>query len=233
MKIGEGLEVLELKRDNRILNSVLIWDENDMALIDTGLPGMFLDIIKEIEAAGTYFERLKKVIITHHDIDHIGSLTDIVNKSKGKIEVIAHTLEAPYINGEEQSLKMTPERLKAMPREERARFKALKTEVDTEVSDGEILPYFGGITIIHTPGHTHGHICLYLHKYKTLVTGDALNVEGGQLIGPKPEYTYDMPLALTSLKKLLDYDIETIICYHGGIFKGDISNRISKLSGVQ
>jgi glyoxylase-like metal-dependent hydrolase (beta-lactamase superfamily II) len=105
---------------------------------------------------------------------------------------------------------------------------ALPLEDGEKVKVGDI-----NFEIIHTPGHTHGHICLYLHKYKTLVTGDALNVEGGQLIGPKQEYTYDMPLALTSLKKLLDYDIETIICYHGGIFKGDISNRISKLSGVQ
>ena len=237
MKIADGLEVLELKKEMngqvRFFNAVLIWDKKDMILVDAGLPGMFDEIELAIKNAGTYFERLNKIIITHHDMDHIGSLATVVKNSKRKIEVISHIDEMPYINGEKMSLKMTPERLNALPKEKKskmkAQFSAMKTEVDSEVQDGEILPYCGGITIIHTPGHTLGHICLYLHKYKALITGDALNIEAGQLIGPKPEFTYDMETAVKSLKKLLSFDIETLICYHGGIYKDNAMDKVSEL----
>lgn len=79
-------------------------------------------------------------------------------------------------------------------------------------------------------GHTLGHICLYLNQSKTLITGDALNVAEGQLLGPNPQHTYDMKLALLSLKKLTQYDIATVISYHGGLYKENINQRIIDLA---
>ncbi|MDR3540118.1 MAG: MBL fold metallo-hydrolase [Desulfosporosinus sp.] len=76
----------------------------------------------------------------------------------------------------------------------------LKANVDKTVEDGEVLPYCGGITVIFTPGHTPRHICLYLSKSRTLITGDALNVIDGHLVGPKPEYSSDIDAARKSLK---------------------------------
>jgi len=35
---------------------------------------------------------------------------------------------------------------------------------------------------------------------------------------------------MKSIKKLIDYDIETVICYHGGIYKGDVNKRIAELA---
>ena len=32
------------------------------------------------------------------------------------------------------------------------------------------------------------------------------------------------------MKKLMEYDIETVICYHGGIYKGDVKKRIVELA---
>ena len=107
---------------------------------------------------------------------------------------------------------------------------ALKSKVDKTVDDGEVLPYCGGITVIFTPGHTPGHICLYLKQYKTLITGDALNVVEGQLVGPNKEFTPDMDMAKKSLKKFSQYDVETVICYHGGIYKDNVKSRQLELA---
>jgi glyoxylase-like metal-dependent hydrolase (beta-lactamase superfamily II) len=63
-----------------------------------------------------------------------------------------------------------------------------------------------------------------------LITGDALNVSDGLLAGPNPAYTPDVATALASLKKLAAYDIETVICYHGGVYRGDANRRIAVLS---
>lgn len=233
MKIANGLEVLELKKEIngqiRSFNAVLLWDEENTILVDTGLPGMFEEIQLGIRNTGIHSEQLNKIIITHHDRDHIGSLSTVIKNSKQKIEVISHIDEKPYIDGEKLPLKMSTGRLKDGQDKMKAEFSDIYTKVDTVVNDGDILPYCGGLTIIHTPVHTLGHICIYLNKYKVLITGDALNLEAGKLVGPKPQFTYDMKTAIKSLKKLLSYDIETVICYHGGIYKDNPNTIISEL----
>ncbi len=230
MKIAEGLDILELGNEERRMNATLIWDDKNVILIDAGLPGQIENIREEVEKVGVSFDRINKIIITHHDLDHIGSLSSIVKNSKSEIEVLAHSGERPYIEGDKIGIKITPERLSSMPDSMKETIKQLKTKVNRVVKDEENLPYCGGIDVIYTPGHTPGHICLYLRKYKALVTGDAMNVVNNELIGPNPEYTFDMKQAMESLKKLTKYDIETVICYHGGVFTKSLNERIAKLA---
>src|SRR5215217_2330221 len=52
--------------------------------------------------------------------------------------------------------------------------------VDEYLEDGERLDLAGGTRVIFTPGHTPGHLSLYLERPKVLVAGDALTAEGGQ-----------------------------------------------------
>ena len=83
--------------------------------------------------------------------------------------------------------------------------------------------------MIYTPGHTPGHISLYLEKQKTLIAGDILVVDEGKLITSADNLNYDNELNMKSLKKLINYDIETVICYHGGIYKDNVNKRIAEL----
>ncbi|MGE7093690.1 MBL fold metallo-hydrolase [Lysinibacillus sp. NPDC048646] len=76
--------------------------------------------------------------------------------------------------------------------------------------------HFGGIEVIHTPRHTPGHISLYVKRSKALVAGDALICSGGFLRGPVLQTMLDINTARLSLKKFLSFDIESVICYHGG-----------------
>lgn len=86
------------------------------------------------------------------------------------------------------------------------------------IGDGEELPFCGGITVIHLPGHTPGHIGLYHHSSKTLIAGDALFVDNSRLTVPPDSLNVDTDLAINSLKKLTQYDIAQIICCHGGLY---------------
>lgn len=238
MRITAGVEMLELSADlsmgPAVIYPTLIWDENTAILVDTGLPGLLPQIREAIEKAGAPFEKLRQVIITHHDMDHIGTLSGILNKAPGTIKLLAHEAEKPYIQGDKTPLKMTAERLaqlESLPEEKRREMRAMYVnKVDQTLTDGEELPYCGGITVIHTPGHTHGHICLYLRRGKILISGDALNASNGKLLGPAPQFTFDMDQALKSLKKLNQYNIEAVICYHGGLCRGNINRRIAELT---
>lgn len=243
MKIADGLETLELTvnvmgRQNTIYPT-LIWDNNTVILVDTGYPGLAGELQTVVEKTGVSFSRLNKVILTHQDIDHVGGLPEILAKSPNKIEVLAHEIEKPYIEGDKPLIKAdqakTAKMLESMPEEQRQRLMALfanppKAKVDTTVEDGEELPYCGGIVVIAAPGHTPGHIVLYHKQSKTLISGDALNIANGQLVGPNPPMTFDIKEAMQSLKKLAQYDIETVISYHGGVYNGKVQERIAQIA---
>ncbi|MGZ4941977.1 MAG: MBL fold metallo-hydrolase [Halobacteriota archaeon] len=245
MRIANGVEVLELPvrgfAGQTIVHPTLVWDDTTVVLLDTGFPGQLRQITEAMDRAGVPFGRLDKVIITHQDIDHIGGLPDIIRVSARKVDVLSSEEEKPYIEGRKPPIKMDParlsERLASLPAEQRQQAEALfkhppKANVDRTVADGETLPYCGGITVIFTPGHTPGHISLYLDKSKTLVTGDALVITDGVPRGPNPRATYDMDTALQSVKKLTQYDIETVVCYHGGVYRDNANERLAQLANA-
>jgi len=83
-----------------------------------------------------------------------------------------------------------------------------------------MMEFCGGIEVIHTPGHTPGHMCLYLRESKILVGGDAVNIsEDGKLAPPNPRNTPDMEQAMKSFEKIKSLDVKIIVAYHGGDLK--------------
>lgn len=242
MKIAAGVEALELTvnlmgRQSTIYLTVF-WDEESVILVDAGYPGLAGQLGEAIQKAGLPLEKLNKVILTHQDIDHVGGLPEILGNSQQKIEVLAHEAEKPYIQGDKPLIKAeAAKNLKlseTLSEEQRRRLQGIfsnppKAPVDKTIADGEELPYCGGIIVIYTPGHTPGHICLYHKLSKTLVTGDALTANDGVLSGPNPAATHDLEEAIKSVKKLAQYEIETIICYHGGVIKEEAQKQILRL----
>jgi glyoxylase-like metal-dependent hydrolase (beta-lactamase superfamily II) len=64
--------------------------------------------------------------------------------------------------------------------------------VDEHLKGGERLDLAGGTKVIFTPGHTPGHLSLYLERSKVLIAGDALRAQRGSLNGPNPAMTLEM-----------------------------------------
>jgi glyoxylase-like metal-dependent hydrolase (beta-lactamase superfamily II) len=246
MKIADGVKMMELSMNmggiQSSIHPTLIWDDNNVILVDAGLPGGLPDIKEEMNKTGVSFDKLDKIIITHQDMDHIGGLPDILRESDHEIKVLAHEEDKPYIQGEKRLNKITPERreqlekqLKSMPEEQRNAMQKLfqnppTAKVDETLKDEVELPYCGGIRIIHTPGHTPGHIVLYLKQSKILIAGDLLNIIDGELVGPNPQHTPNMDSALKSLQKLTQYDIEKVITYHGGLYTENPNQKIAELN---
>lgn len=243
MNIAKGIETIELVMNfmgqERMIHPTVLWDDTEVILVDTGMPKQMGEIREAIEKAGLEFNKLSKIILTHQDIDHIGSLTELLKSSDQKIEVLAHNEDKPYIEGDKTFIKMNPERIakmiESLSEEQGQKIKEifstpLIAKVDTTVSDEEVLPYAGGITVIFTPGHTPGHISLYHHQSKTLIAGDALTSENGIIMGPNPSNTPDMETALMSIKKFIKYDIETVICYHGGVVNENVNEQLLALA---
>jgi glyoxylase-like metal-dependent hydrolase (beta-lactamase superfamily II) len=102
MKLNDDLHVLPLPivRDGQtsFFNLSLILDgRHGPTLVDTGLPGQVDAIATALDEAGVHLADLRRIILTHQDIDHVGSLHDLVQASGAR--VLAHALEAPCIDG--------------------------------------------------------------------------------------------------------------------------------------
>ena len=186
-------------------------------------------ILEKLAAEGISRNDLKRILITHQDMDHIGSLKAL--KEATGAEVLALDVEIPYIEGTRPSPKMpSPERLAENPG-----FKAMldaleRSTVDVAFTDGEVLDLAGGVTVITTPGHTFGHISLYLNRTHILITGDALTSSEGTLAGPMEMATPDMATAKASVQRLAQFDVKKIVAYHGGLVDQDANGQLRRVA---
>src|SRR5215207_11540655 len=112
MRLSDDLYMLALplKRDDQTVyfNLSLILDAiHGPTLVDTGLPGQLHAIATVLADAGVRVADLKRIILTHQDIDHVGSLHDLVQVSGA--QVLAHAIEVPYIDRSEPPRFARPE----------------------------------------------------------------------------------------------------------------------------
>ncbi|PPQ50667.1 MBL fold metallo-hydrolase [Paenibacillus peoriae] len=237
MNIGNQLLILKVPIESffgkTTIYPVLLKDKDGLTLIDTGMLGQLEPLRKAISDVGEDISRLKRIILTHQDIDHIGNVHALLDLLPNTA-LLAHKDDVPYMTGERPFVKLTTARIKQMDT-------VLKQQAEDMIrrlpdlrfahilEDGEHLPYGGGIQIIHTPGHTPGHISLYVPAQKLLLAADELLVVEGELVGPAESATPDMPLALKSLDKLTVLDVEKVLCYHGGYYDQNVQARLQTL----
>ena len=209
-------------KEARVVNPVLIYNEEEAVLVDTDYPGRFEGLKKSIEK---YIDinKLKTIIITHHDIDHVGSAREFKELLGDKVKILATEIEAKYISGKTTPIKLDNlEKVKDSLNEmQKSFYDMLMVDVDKIINSGDVLNLAGAkIEVVGTPGHTPGHICLYIAKDKALITGDTLMNNAQKLDIVSDMYNNDPKEARESLKKLKELDIEKVYCYHGGLYIG-------------
>ncbi|WP_332275970.1 MBL fold metallo-hydrolase [Bacillus velezensis] len=215
------LEVPAFPGGEWTINPTLITSENTVVLVDVGMPRSDKLIAEELEKRGLSIDQLTTIILTHQDIDHVGCLAKLLEINPGT-EVLSHELDRPYIEGHQPLIKRLPA---SIEREFSEGYAAPPTSViKRTLVDGEELDIAGGLIVIHTPGHTEGHISLFHPVSKTLIAGDALLIRGRKLEGPNPMQTPDLEQAYQSLTKFANFDIKRIICFHGGVYESETLN---------
>lgn len=94
-----------------------------------------------------------------------------------------------------------------------------------KLKDQDVLPIAGGLEVIHTPGHSKGHIALLMRDAGILIAGDiCAHVMG---LGLSPVYE-DRELGIKSILKAAAFDFETAVFGHGKALR-KLANKKLKL----
>ena len=170
-------------------------------LIDTGLPGAHAAIERYLALHKIEPTSIKKILLTHLHRDHVGSLKPIANRTHAR--TFAHWVEAAY-------LAMDP------PYEGPGTPPAEPFAVDETLKDGDAVDAGGGLIAYHTPGHTPGHTAYYHPERKLLFSGDLFFVEGSDVSLTPAEYSFHLPTALISARRMAKLSVNSLMSYNGG-----------------
>ncbi len=205
----------------------LLWDEKNIVLVDCGFIGSLSTLEKELAQYGLSTQQLTGLVLTHHDHDHMGAAA-AMKRVNPNIKIYSSQAEAPYISAQEKPLrlKQAEEMQKSLPPDQQDFGRAFcdmlrRVEpvlVDEFIHDGDKMDWCGGCHIIATPGHTPGHISLFMENESIVLTGDAMALEDGKPVIPNPQFTLDLKQADSSMNKLLSLNAKTYYCYHGGVY---------------
>jgi glyoxylase-like metal-dependent hydrolase (beta-lactamase superfamily II) len=145
----------------------LLHDGDHGVMIDTGLFGETI-FIRRLNLAPS---SLKAILLTHGHLDHAGNLARLQDWSGAKI--YAHPNEQAHINGTYpyQGVNRWCGRLEAAGRKA---FGYRPAKIDEFLADGQRLPFWGGLEVVHLPGHTLGHCGFYSARHNLLFCGDMM-----------------------------------------------------------
>lgn len=170
-------------------------------LIDTGMPNKGTQLEQELGKLGVKLGDIAHVLLTHHDVDHIGNAKWLQDRSEAKLW--APELDLPYIHG-------TAKR-PGIKRVIGALVRASSPKVESIYKPGQKI---GDLEVIETPGHTPGHVSILYNDI--LFAGDLVMSKAGKL-RPSPKLmTWDSSQLRQSLNKLANYSFDWVCPAHGG-----------------
>lgn len=185
-----------IREDDGRRNRVFLLDGDVPTLIDAGFAETTDAMFAGIDEVGTEPERL---VITHGDPDHIEGFNATVER---------YDVESWVPEQTDTSDIRTP---------------------DNRFSDGDTI---GPFEAVHAPGHEPDNYALVDEDAGVLVAGDALfgadlrGLPEGYLIPPAALYSEDVNQAEESLEKLLEYDFESLLVFHGSSVTEEAYDRL-------
>jgi glyoxylase-like metal-dependent hydrolase (beta-lactamase superfamily II) len=199
-----------------VANTYVIVDADSLTLIDAALPRNEKKILTFVASLGRTAEDVKRIILTHSDWDHIGSLARL-QKATGA-RTYAGKIEADAIaTGKPSRAIKPPMKMGFMRRLTRLFFSPRPFQVDEVLSDGQVLPILGGLRVIDTAGHTPGHMSLYSPSTGVLFCGDSMVTDAGGIHGSRPTLTWDQDKARAAALKQKALNPRVVCSGHGPV----------------
>jgi glyoxylase-like metal-dependent hydrolase (beta-lactamase superfamily II) len=207
------------------VNIYLFVEEDGITLVDAGMPRSDKKVLNAVQELGHQPEAIKRILVTHSDLDHVGSLAAIQAATGAMVIAPAEAVDY-FQNGR------FPKHLPAPMQWLLDTF--LKTKPVPQAciqlcQDEDELPLLGGLQVMATPGHTPDHHSFYSPSLGLLFAGDALRVDNGRLQRSPKRITANQEEANNSAIKLLELTPAVFACGHGKPMQNHSSDDIMML----
>jgi glyoxylase-like metal-dependent hydrolase (beta-lactamase superfamily II) len=227
-----------------LVNWYLLEDDGRVTVVDAGAPAYRPQLDRGLQLLGRGPDDVAAVILTHAHADHIG----IAEPVRTELGVLVH------VHSDDESLAATGKQLG----KREASFAPYlrhghawklighlatsgvpkKIGAVTTFADGDTLDVPGRPRVLHTPGHTSGHVCFWLDSRSVLVAGDLLctlnpltGARGPQLL-PRA-FNLSSATMLDSLSKIESLDAGVVVFGHGEPWTGGTAEavRLARATG--
>jgi glyoxylase-like metal-dependent hydrolase (beta-lactamase superfamily II) len=235
-EVAPGVYLIELPLPFSLglVNVYLLRLREGFLLVDCGMETepCFQALDRALEGLGVVWPDIRQLLLTHIHPDHMGLTRRLLQLTPASLLLHKddHDLlqrisdEVPF--GAWQATVLARA---GVPADMAARIVDAFAPVQTAfyrvnpniaLSGGEVLTTAGGaLEVLHTPGHSAGHVCLYDREQRLLFSGDHLLEHISPNIGWQPARD-TLAEFLTSLDEIAQLDVELILPSHGAPFRG-------------
>lgn len=208
------------------VNTFAFVDEGGVTLVDCGIASAAGRIVAGLAAIGKTPREVSRILLTHAHPDHAGGASEVRRRTGAP--VLAHAADAEFAEiGKSPPADPSTFGGRLVRRLTRnAKFEPI--EVAQRLGDGDVLDVGGGLRVLHTPGHSPGHVSLLHQPSGLLITGDAIfNVAG---LRRSPAFLCsDVRLTERTMHVLGDLDYEIVAFTHGREIRHQARERVRRL----
>ena len=232
MQISPGIHSLGQTIGGHV-HAYLLEEDDGLTLIDTLFDTDGHRVLEAINSLGRAPQDLKRIVLSHGHRSHIGGLAAL--KEASGAEVYSHEWEEDIIAGDRnaQPVSLLPMRPVT------AYFKVYHLQVglalgvgqhkacpvDLPLKDGDRV---GPVEVLHTPGHSPGHLAFWWPEKKALFAGDAIATwpifDGGW-----PAFNLNEEQQRATLRRMAELDAEVLAVGHGEPLVEDAAARVRSL----
>jgi glyoxylase-like metal-dependent hydrolase (beta-lactamase superfamily II) len=144
-----------------VANPYMIVDPDGLTIIDTGIPRSENKILAYIASLGKSARDVKRILLTHSDLDHVGGLAGLQKATGARSYASQIEADAIALGRPSRQISPSPSLRSFLFGLLRRFFKATPVKIDEILTDGQVLPVLGGLHIVETAGHTPGHISFF------------------------------------------------------------------------
>ena len=189
----------------------LLIDHDEATLIDSGFVGAVRLIGRALEREGLGWKNLKAILLTHGHIDHCYNVAEIVRRSGAR--VYGHPADEAHFEGTYRYEGLN-RICGALVKSASLLFGYEPVSEDWALKDGDHLQLWGGLEVVHLPGHTFGHCGFYSRQHDLLFSGDLFATDWFGTVLPWPGLNSCSQLFPKSLEKVAALEPKLMLANH-------------------